>query len=146
MHGEEVAEYYTTTETLSSPDTKLDYFVGDISTARCYAFWVEKDYNNVDISYFQYCPYDLGKTVLGTEFGNHVSDWEHITIRFAKFTYNGVDYLKPIQVKYPSHNFAYDYTWAEVTKVDNTHPVGNIGDHGCRPFCSGPGIADDAPC
>jgi hypothetical protein len=132
MHGEEVAEYYTTTETLSSPDTKLDYFVGDISTARCYAFWVEKDYNNVDISYFQYCPYDLGKTVLGTEFGNHVSDWEHITIRFAKFTYNGVDYLKPIQVKYPSHNFAYDYTWAEVTKVDNTHPVAYsaLGSHG----------------
>ena len=54
MHGEEVAEYYTTTETLSSPDTKLDYFVGDISTARCYAFWVEKDYNNVDISYSGY--------------------------------------------------------------------------------------------
>ena len=47
MHGEEVAEYYTTTETLSSPDTKLDYFVGDISTARCYAFWVEKDYNTI---------------------------------------------------------------------------------------------------
>ena len=73
MHGEEVAEYYTTTETLSSPDTKLDYFVGDISTARCYAFWVQKDYNNVDISYFQYSPYDLGKTVLGTEFGRENS-------------------------------------------------------------------------
>lgn len=126
------AYYYTTTETLSSPDAKLDYFVGDITTARCYAFWVEKDYSNIDISYFQYCPYDLGKTVLGTEFGNHVSDWEHITIRFAKFTYNGLDYLKPIQVKYPSHNFSYEYTWSEVTKIDGTHPVAYsaLGSHG----------------
>ena len=26
------------------------------------------------------------------------------------------------------------------------HQDRNIGDHGCGPFCSGPGIADDAPC
>lgn len=124
--------YYTTTEPLENPDSKLAYFSGDIATARCYAFWVEKDYNNVDISYFQYCPYDLGKTVLGMEFGNHVSDWEHITVRFAKFTYDGVDYLKPIQVKYPSHSFSYAYTWEEVDKVQGTHVVGYSakGSHG----------------
>lgn len=120
--------YYTTTEPMSSSDTKLDFFAGDISTARCYAFWVEKDYNNVDISYFQYCPYNYGKKVMGMEFGDHVGDWEHITVRFAKFTYNGIDYLKPIQVKYPSHSFSNAYTWAEVDKVDGTHVVGYSAD------------------
>lgn len=120
--------YYTTTEALTDPESKLDFFAGNISSAKCYSFWVEKDYNNVDISYFQYCPYNYGKKVLGMEFGNHVGDWEHITIRFAKFTHNGVDYLKPIQVRYPTHSFANEYTWAEVEKVEGTHLVGYSAD------------------
>ena len=116
--------YFTTKEPLSRPDSKLDFFAGDLAGARCYSFWVEKAYGNIDISYFQYCPYNYGKKVAGTEFGDHVGDWEHITVRFAKFTYDGVDYLKPIQVKYPSHNFSNAYRWDETEKVEGTHVVG----------------------
>jgi hypothetical protein len=112
-----------TKETLSSPSTKLPYFVGDLANAPNYAFWVEQEYNNVDFVYFQFNPYNLGKTVNGTEVGNHVGDWERVTVRMAKFVYNNTAYVKPVQAFYGAHSFGTTYRWDEVIKVNGTHLV-----------------------
>ncbi|OBZ16443.1 Vps62-related protein [Bacillus sp. FJAT-26390] len=126
-------KYEIKTKTTLDPYTlKLPYFSGDLANAPIYAFWVEKDYNNVDMVFFQFSPYDLGKTVFGNEVGDHVGDWERITVRFAKFVDNNTNYLKPVQVFYGAHSFGTAYSWDEVTKVNQTHPVGYtaFGSHG----------------
>jgi hypothetical protein len=53
--------------------------------------------------------------------GNHVSDWEHVTVRCEKFVYNGSNYLKPTYVSVQAHSLVYQYTWAEMTKAYTTH-------------------------
>ena len=116
---------YKTVQTLSSPTAKLPYFSGNQASAVAYSFWVEKDFGNIDLSYWQFCPYNFGKVVVGQEFGDHVGDWEHITVRLAKFSYNGVNYVKPIMVVYPYHSSKNIYNWADVSKVAGTdHPIG----------------------
>jgi hypothetical protein len=112
-----------TRQTLSNPTDKLPFFAGSQASASCYAFWTEKDFNNIDISYWQYCPYNYGKVVLGMEFGDHVGDWEHITVRLAKFTYEGVTYVKPTMVAFPYHSSISLYQWNEVSKVTGTNHV-----------------------
>lgn len=113
-----------TTEPLSSATAKQAFFSGDQENARCYAFWTDKAYNNIDLSYWQYCPYNFGKVVVGQEFGDHVGDWEHVTVRLSKFEYNGVTYVKPTMVALPYHSSINVYTWAEISKVEGTnHPI-----------------------
>jgi hypothetical protein len=114
---------YKTVQTMSSPTTKLPYFSGNQGTALIYSFWVEKDFFNIDLSYWMFCPYNYGKVVLGQEFGDHVSDWEHVTIRLTRFAYNGVTYVKPVLVNYPYHSSQLTYSWANVTKVSGTDHV-----------------------
>lgn len=36
---------------------------------------------DVDLIYFSFFPYNLGKVALGSVYGNHVGDWEHVTVR-----------------------------------------------------------------
>ncbi|MFE4709956.1 MULTISPECIES: Vps62-related protein [unclassified Paenibacillus] len=129
--GSGLYEFKTKTE-LNPYTLKLPYFSGDLATAPIYAFWVEKEYNNVDLVYFQYSAYDLGKTVFGTEVGDHVGDWERVTVRLAKFTDQGTNFIKPVQVYYGAHSFGTTYNWNEVDKVNNTHPVAYsaFGSHG----------------
>ncbi len=124
-------EFKTKTD-LNPYDLKLPYFKGDLANAPIYAFWVEKEYNNVDLVYFQFSPYDLGKTVFGTEVGSHVGDWERVTVRLAKFVDNNTNYLKPVQVLYGAHSFSTVYRWDEVEKINGTHPVAHsaFGSHG----------------
>lgn len=112
-----------TKETLSSPTQKLPFFYGNQESARCYAFWTEKDYNNIDLSFWQYCPYNYGKKVVGTEFGNHIGDWEHVTVRLNKFTYEGRTYVKPTFVALPYHSYINIYRWDEMDKVEGTNHV-----------------------
>ncbi|MGX1832301.1 Vps62-related protein [Paenibacillus taichungensis] len=129
--GSGLYEFKTKTE-LNPYTLKLPYFTGDLANAPIYAFWVEKEYNNVDLVYFQFSPYDLGKTVFGTEVGDHVGDWERVTVRLAKFTDQNSNYVKPVQVYYGAHSFGTTYSWGEVDKVNNTHPVAYsaFGSHG----------------
>jgi hypothetical protein len=112
-----------TTQALGSPTDKLPYFSGNQSGARCYAFWTEKDFNNIDLSYWQFCPYNYGKVVLGMEFGDHVGDWEHVTVRLSKFTYQGITYVKPTMAALPYHSSISLYQWNEITKVTGTNHV-----------------------
>jgi len=126
-------KYELQTKTSLNPyNMRLPYFTGDLANAPIYSFWVEKEYDNVDLVFFQYSSYDLGKTVLGTEVGSHVGDWERVTVRLAKFEYDGSYYLKPVQVLYGAHSFSIVYPWNEIEKINDTHPVAYsaFGSHG----------------
>ena len=52
--------------------------------APVYAFYAEKGEGVVDLVYFFWYPYNRGKEVLDTIWGNHVGDWEHITVRLTE--------------------------------------------------------------
>jgi len=121
-----------TKEPLASPSTKLPYFAGNLASAKVYAFAIPKTYNNLDLCYYTFYPYNLGKDVLNTNFGDHVGDWEHLTVRLASFAYQGRTYVKPTLVYFPAHSFGSGYAWSEVPKVSSTHPVGYSakGSHG----------------
>jgi len=122
-----------TKEPLAVPSTKLPYFAGNFASARVYSFAIPKTYNNLDLCYYTFYPYNLGKDVLNTNFGDHVGDWEHVTVRLATFTFQGRSYVKPTLVHFPAHSFGTGYSWSEVPKVHSTHPVAYAarGSHGC---------------
>lgn len=123
-----------TKQQLSSPSNdSLPLFRGNLDSAPVYAFWVEKPTselekqllargqmttpNIVDLVYFFYYPYNRGKEVANTIWGNHVSDWEHISVRLEAVKTDGVRSLQPTKVYIAAHNFGGDYPWGEIAKV-----------------------------
>lgn len=105
-----------------------------------YALVVKKDFNITDVFYFYFYPFNKGKKVcvglfidsigcVGTYsvFGNHVGDWEHVTIRFI----NG----RPVEVYYSAHGYGTPVPWSEVKghREFMNHPVAYVaeGSHGC---------------
>lgn len=97
-------------------------------------FIVEKSNGVVDIYYWLFTPYNLAKSVpLVGEVGDHVGDWERMTVR----TVNGV----ATEVDYHAHDTAGSGTipWDQAPKFDNNNrPVGYVaqGSHG---FWDAPG-------
>jgi len=117
-----------TADPLPQTHSVLRYFSGSISDAPMYGFWAPKQVNGVafiDLVYFFYYPYNQGKLVLGDVVGNHVGDWEHITVRLNST-------LMPVQVYMAYHRSGALFEWAAVEKVESTHPVcfSAIGSHG----------------
>ncbi|KAG5647808.1 hypothetical protein DXG03_007730 [Asterophora parasitica] len=99
-----------------------------------YTFIAPKDNGVVDLFYWLFAPFNQGKSVpvIG-QVGDHVGDWERITVR----TVNGV----ATSVDYHAHGGTGSGTipWAQVRKFDNNQrPVAYVakGSHG---FWSGPG-------
>ncbi|MEZ4451354.1 MAG: Vps62-related protein [Nannocystaceae bacterium] len=129
-----------TIEPLESPSDTLPFFAGDLEGAPVYAYYADKDAAGVapgfvDLVYFFYYPYNRGKEVVDTIWGNHVGDWEHITVRLKV----EVDLtLTPVQVYLSAHSFGGVYEWADVERFGDTHPVvySAWGSHG---VWSGPG-------
>jgi hypothetical protein len=106
---------------LNSPsDDSLPFFKGDLANAPVYAYYADKGNDVVDLVYFFYYPYNRGKEAVDTIWGNHVGDWEHITVRLMR----GPDEsLTPLQVYLSAHSFGGAYDWAEVEHFEATHPV-----------------------
>ncbi len=117
------------TAALNSPSDTLPFFAGDLANAPVYAYYADKGDDIVDLIYFFYYPYNRGKEVVDTIWGNHVGDWEHITVRLTR---QPDDTLTPVQVYLSAHSFGGIYEWAELEKVDTTHPVvySAAGSHG----------------
>ncbi len=105
---------------LDSPSDTLPFFAGDLDDAPVYAFYADKGDNIVDLVYFFYYPYNRGKSVVDTIWGNHVGDWEHITVRLMR---GPDDALTPLQVYFSAHDFGGAYDWASVERFADTHPV-----------------------
>lgn len=111
------------------PSLVFDWFKPPFANPPLYAFWVTKHYG-YDLVYFLYCPYNRGKEVMGTIWGNHVSDWEHLTVRLDKHT------LQPTEVHYAAHDSGRTLPWAEAPKAaGGTRPLAFAawGSHGLYP-------------
>lgn len=111
-------------EPLRSPSDTLPFFAGDLAGAPVYGYYADKDAAGiapgvVDLIYFFFYPYNRGKEVVDTIWGNHVGDWEHITVRLQK---DG-DTLTPVQVYLSAHSFGGVYEWADLERFEETHPV-----------------------
>ena len=102
-----------------------EYLRGDLTKAKVYAFAVEKEYTYLDLSYFVYCPYNYGKNVVGIAFGNHVGDWEHVTVRLLldKETHT----VRPVLMEFSAHSFRFYTPYDEVEQEDG-HPVAYIAE------------------
>ncbi|GAW21501.1 hypothetical protein ANO14919_110220 [Xylariales sp. No.14919] len=72
---------------------------------------VDKGSGIVDAFWFFFYSYNLGQTVLGTRYGNHVGDWEHAMIRFE----SGV----PRAMYFSEHEGGQAYAWKAVEKRGN---------------------------
>ncbi|KAI1826098.1 hypothetical protein F4861DRAFT_133986 [Xylaria intraflava] len=77
---------------------------------------VDKGSGVVDAFWFFFYAYNLGQTVLGTRYGNHVGDWEHTMIRFE----SGV----PSAMYFSEHEGGQAYAWQAVEKRGNTTEAG----------------------
>jgi hypothetical protein len=108
------------TEALDSASDTLPFFAGDLAGAPVYAYYADKGGGVVDLVYFFWYPYNRGKEVVDTIWGNHVGDWEHITVRLLR---DPNDELAPDQVYLSAHSFGGAYPWAELEKIEATHPV-----------------------
>ncbi|KAI0911278.1 vacuolar sorting-associated protein [Ustulina deusta] len=72
---------------------------------------VDKGSGIVDAFWFFFYAYNLGQTVLGTRYGNHVGDWEHAMVRFE----SGV----PRAMYFSEHEGGQAYAWQAVEKRGN---------------------------
>jgi hypothetical protein len=82
---------------------------GGRSSAPVVLIVVEKDNGVVDAFWFYFYHYNLGNSVFGIRFGNHVGDWEHNMVRF----HNGV----PKVVFFSEHAGGASYTYQAVEKI-----------------------------
>jgi hypothetical protein len=81
---------------------------GGYSPAPVILVIVDKGDGIVDAFWFYFYSYNLGTTVLGIRFGNHVGDWEHSLIRF----HNG----EPKAVFFSAHSGGIAYKYSAVEK------------------------------
>jgi hypothetical protein len=113
---------------LSSPSDTLPYFAGDLATAPIYAFWADKTFSiagaatqGVDLIYYAYYPYNRGKEVLSTVYGNHVGDWEHVSVRATPQWDAARGWsLAPDLVYVASHDFGTLARWSNAPRT-GTH-------------------------
>lgn len=141
--GPEYDSYYwlRTVEGLDEPSDVLDFFRGcngsstsnpcTISDVPVYAFWAKKSvqvgenfFDFVDLVYFFYYPYNRGKEIIDTIFGNHVGDWEHVTVRLMWVYDDQTGWsLQPVQMYISAHDFGGIYEWDQITKFEGTSPI-----------------------
>lgn len=128
-----LGDYY-----LAGPDYEDVYehpfFTGNLESAVVYAFWVEKTIGPeqdrtdvVDLVYFVYYPYNVGKLCGGVRYHSHVGDWEYLVVRLDRG-----DPDIPLQVALSAHDFVGIYDWADIDRADETHVVAHVawGSHG----------------
>lgn len=99
---------------------ELDLYQGQkkLDEVPVYAFWVPHDNNEVDLVYYFWSPYNHVKkyspNFLYSQ-GNHIGDWEHISIRMVN--------NEPVEVYAPYHEWGENRLWNKVEKQDGTHPI-----------------------
>jgi hypothetical protein len=86
--------FLRTSADLNEPSDTQDWFNSRRATkpeqVTAYAVVIEGPQKRLDIVYWWFFNYNQGKTVAGTSWGNHVSDWEHVKVKL-----DGVDFAKP---------------------------------------------------
>ncbi|KAI0143082.1 vacuolar sorting-associated protein [Xylariaceae sp. FL1272] len=97
---------------ISARDTNHKPDEEGYSRAPATLIMVDKGSGIMDAFWFFFYAYNLGQTVLGTRYGNHVGDWEHAMVRFESGT--------PRAVYFSEHEGGQAYTWQAVEKRGNT--------------------------
>ncbi|KZV93823.1 hypothetical protein EXIGLDRAFT_33087 [Exidia glandulosa HHB12029] len=118
--------------TSTSKEAKAGFLAGQdpskTQDAKVYTFIAPKANGVVDLYYWLFTPYNLAKDVpLLGEVGNHIGDWERLSVRTVNGTATQVDYHAH------SDTGAGTIPWANVVKFDNDQrPVGYVasGSHG----------------
>ncbi|PNY26184.1 vacuolar protein sorting-associated protein TDA6 [Tolypocladium capitatum] len=88
---------------------------------------VDKGSGIVDAFWFFFYSYNLGQTVLGIRFGNHVGDWEHCMVRFE----NG----EPRGLFFSEHEGGQAYAWGAVEKRGDRPVIYSaVGSHAMYPL------------
>lgn len=118
---------------MDSPSAVLPYFYGcdgsstsspcSLADVPTYAFWDEVEIDVAgesvvvhDLIYFFFYPYNRGKEVLGTIYGNHVGDWEHVSVRLTpQWDESNGWLLKPAQIYLSAHDFGRNFGWDQIT-------------------------------
>lgn len=96
--------------------------VNGYSRAPAVLILVDKGSGIVDAFWFFFYSYNLGQTVLGIRFGNHVGDWEHCMIRFE----HGI----PRGIFFSEHEGGQAYGWEAVEKRGNRPVIYSaVGSH-----------------
>lgn len=134
-----------TKDSLSSPSDVLPYFHGcdgastgspcSLTETPVYAFWDEVEFDVsgdwvkvYDLIYFFYYPYNRGKAISafplnGTVLGNHVGDWEHVSVRLTpQWDEQSGWSLKPAQIYLSAHDFGRNYLWDQISKTEG-YPI-----------------------
>ena len=87
---------------------------------------VDKGSGILDAFWFFFYSYNLGQTVLGIRFGNHIGDWEHCMVRFE----NGV----PRGIFFSEHEGGQAYAWDAVEKRGERPVIYSaVGSHAMYP-------------
>lgn len=108
----------------------------DANSVPIYAFVVDGKLEGpdtfTDLVYFTFYPYNRGKKVVDTMWGNHVGDWEHLTIRFSK---KGNAYT-PVKISFSQHDKNQVIGWGEPgVELSGQHLIAYeaFGSHGLYP-------------
>ncbi|WP_375461417.1 Vps62-related protein [uncultured Enterovirga sp.] len=137
--------HYQTKQELSEPSTwDWNGAFGqkpDQASVPVYAFIVDgkKEGNETftDIVYFTFYPYNRGKEILDTMWGNHVGDWEHVTVRLSQTPENGRWRYTPVKVSFSSHDFNLILPWGSpsllMTEEGRLVAFSAKGSHGLYP-------------
>lgn len=128
QHVSKQGERYVTKDKLSKPSSwDWNGAFGqqpDSISVPVYAFIIDDKREGgkafTDIAYFTFYPYNRGKKVANTFWGNHVGDWEHLTIRFSQ---EGNSYT-PVKVSFSQHNTNEVHAWgASTLKMEGNHLI-----------------------
>ena len=127
---EETGNYsLTTTVPLENGNDILNFFQGNLSSAKVYVFWIPKDDSKYQMTYFYYYPYN---EATGNIIQNHVGDWEHASVRLRWIQSENGDWnLEPFQVYLATHSSGNTRTWEDADKLGN-QPIVYVaqGSHG----------------
>lgn len=80
-----------------------------MSAAPGIIIWTQKEGGAIDAFYFYFYSFNLGNTVAGWRFGNHVGDWEHTAVRFV----DG----EPVSMFFSEHSGGAAYEFGVVEKI-----------------------------
>lgn len=117
-------------ETEIDPRFMLGRKPGSI-TVPIYASIVRKEADVIyDFVYYAFYPYNQGKLVAGRVFGNHVGDWEHVSLRIS---FRNSPNPRLLQAFNSQHSGGECLSPSNITFVLNTsHPIAYVarGSHG----------------
>jgi hypothetical protein len=92
---------------LNSPSDTQDWFNStrptQASQLATYAVVIEGSNGKLDIVYWWFFNYNQGKTVAGTSWGNHVSDWEHVKVQLGNVDFAHPQNERVLAVVYDHH-------------------------------------------